>query len=222
MRTLQLTLSTADGTLNAADAALAATEGVVRNAILGLDWRPDGDSVLLYRVESPSNERVETVLAEESDVHEYDVTHEDEGAYSVFVHTAPAEPLASLFELVERNGLLIDRPITFANEGIAVRIVGTESALQSAMAEIPETVDIHLENTSEHAPGEQTLRTQLTERQQEAIEAALELGYYETPREVTYEEIAAALDCAPSTANELLRRAEGKLVSAVFAENGGE
>jgi predicted DNA binding protein len=56
----------------------------------------------------------------------------------------------------------------------------------------------------------------LTERQQEALVRAYELGYYETPRSVSFEEVAAELDCASSTANELLRRAEATVVEAVL------
>jgi predicted DNA binding protein len=218
MRTLQLTLSTPDGTFHGVGESLAKAEGVVRKFIVGLDRFASGETVMLYRVDGPSKACIESELNSVDLVHEFDVVREGEGTYSVFAHVAPDEPLTSLFELVERNALLIDRPITFTDDGVAVDILGTETSLQNAMIEIPEGVDIHIENTSAHAPGPRTLRTHLTTRQQETIRTAMDLGYYETPREVTYEEIAAALDCAPSTANELLRRAEGKLVHAVFSE----
>jgi len=57
----------------------------------------------------------------------------------------------------------------------------------------------------------------LTDRQQEAVHAALEHGYYEVPREGTVEDVAATLDCAPSTASNHLRKAEARLVEAVTA-----
>lgn len=56
----------------------------------------------------------------------------------------------------------------------------------------------------------------LTAHQREAVEAALALGYYDIPRESSQEDIAAAIDCAPSTAAEHLRKAEGKLVQSAF------
>jgi predicted DNA binding protein len=216
MRTLRITLSTADGTFHSADRALAHSDRVVRDSLLGIDWLSGGDAVVLYRIEAESAADIETQLDDIESVHGYDVTHEDGDTFSVFLHIAGEDPLASLFDLVERNALLIDRPLVFNDDGIALRVVGTESSFQSAMAEVPADVNLTIESTSGYAPGEQTLRTQLTARQQEAVETAMELGYYETPRQVTYEDIAEALDCAPSTANELLRRAEGKLVSSVF------
>jgi predicted DNA binding protein len=40
------------------------------------------------------------------------------------------------------------------------------------------------------------------------------LGYYETPREATHEDVAAELECAPNTATEHLQKGEAKLVAS--------
>mgnify|MGYP002276742734 CR=1 FL=1 len=55
----------------------------------------------------------------------------------------------------------------------------------------------------------------LTDRQREAVEAGLDLGYYDVPRTTDHEAVADALGCAPSTAAEHLRKAESKLLRAV-------
>jgi predicted DNA binding protein len=52
----------------------------------------------------------------------------------------------------------------------------------------------------------------LTDRQRAALDAAVEVGYYEVPREGSVADVAAALDCAHSTAGELLRKAEAAVV----------
>ena len=52
----------------------------------------------------------------------------------------------------------------------------------------------------------------LSDRQFEATAVAVELGYYETPREATVANVADRIDCAPGTAAEHLRKAEGTLV----------
>lgn len=52
----------------------------------------------------------------------------------------------------------------------------------------------------------------LSDRQREAVEAGLALGYYEVPREASHEDVAEAIDCAPSTAAEHRRKAEAKLL----------
>jgi predicted DNA binding protein len=56
----------------------------------------------------------------------------------------------------------------------------------------------------------------LSDRQREAVRAALDIGYYDQPRGATHEDVAAALDCAPSTASEHLRKAEAELVRAAM------
>ncbi|NIW27840.1 MAG: helix-turn-helix domain-containing protein, partial [Actinobacteria bacterium] len=54
----------------------------------------------------------------------------------------------------------------------------------------------------------------LSDRQREAVEAGLELGYYEVPRAATHRDVADRLGCSPSTASEHLQKAEAKLVRA--------
>lgn len=56
----------------------------------------------------------------------------------------------------------------------------------------------------------------LTDRQQEALEAAYRSGYFEWPRDSTAEDVAEALDISPSTLHSHLRKAEGSLFEALF------
>lgn len=56
----------------------------------------------------------------------------------------------------------------------------------------------------------------LTDRQREVIEAAYRAGYFEWPRESTAEEVASAMDIAPSTLHSHLRKAEGSLLAQLF------
>jgi hypothetical protein len=56
----------------------------------------------------------------------------------------------------------------------------------------------------------------LTERQREVLSTALEMGYFERPRETNAEAVAAALEIAPSTLAEHLAAAQSKLTDAVL------
>jgi len=60
----------------------------------------------------------------------------------------------------------------------------------------------------------------LTPRQREALVAAWEQGYYNIPREVTGEEIAAELDISHQTLSELLRRGTEKLIKSQLVTTG--
>ena len=56
----------------------------------------------------------------------------------------------------------------------------------------------------------------LTARQREVIERAWEMGYYEVPKEVSADEIAADLELNSSTVNEHLQRAERNLLGQLL------
>lgn len=62
----------------------------------------------------------------------------------------------------------------------------------------------------------------LTTSQRETIERALELGYYDTPRECTLTELADDLGRAKSTISETLHRAEGKVIREFVEREGAE
>jgi predicted DNA binding protein len=63
------------------------------------------------------------------------------------------------------------------------------------------------------------VETHLTERQREALTAAVTHGYYDIPREADHEDVAAAMDCAPSTASEHLRKAEAMVMTSLFGQS---
>ncbi|MFB6183722.1 MAG: helix-turn-helix domain-containing protein [Haloarculaceae archaeon] len=62
----------------------------------------------------------------------------------------------------------------------------------------------------------------LTERQQSVVGAAVEAGYYDTPRECSLTDLAEELDIAKSTASETLHRAEEKIVKSFVEEERPE
>lgn len=55
--------------------------------------------------------------------------------------------------------------------------------------------------------------TLLTDRQREVLETALREGYFTIPRECTLSELAGALDVDKSTASDVIRRGEIRLVT---------
>lgn len=65
--------------------------------------------------------------------------------------------------------------------------------------------------TSSHDPV-----NDLTPVQRETIELALELGYYNIPRAISMQELAAELDVTPNAISERLRRAEQTLFSVLI------
>jgi hypothetical protein len=58
----------------------------------------------------------------------------------------------------------------------------------------------------------------LTDHQRELLRAALEHGYYDTPRGITLTDLAETVDAAPSTVSETLHRVEGSIIKEYAAE----
>lgn len=64
--------------------------------------------------------------------------------------------------------------------------------------------------------GSSTPMDDLTPRQREVVETAIDLGYFEVPREATSDDIAEALDIDPSTVTEHLQRAQHNILAELF------
>jgi len=61
-------------------------------------------------------------------------------------------------------------------------------------------------------------KQKLTSKQERVLKSALELGYFEYPKRVSTEDLSKRLGIAPSTLNEILRRAERRIIKVYFDE----
>lgn len=215
MQAARIQLHVADGAFPGMDAALAEADGVTREHLVHFEWLSDGSYSLLYRLDIEDPETVERILSDHEDVHEYELYTSGDQWYC-FVHVRERDYLSQLLEIVDDHALLIDLPIRYVEGGIAFTVAGPSQQLQEAFAEANQLVSTEVKWSGEYEPTDSTALNRLTARQREAITTAYEMGFYENPRKTSYEEIAEELDCAPSTANELLRRAETALVGAIL------
>jgi predicted DNA binding protein len=219
MRAVELHLMPEDGTFPGVDETFANLDAVTREALVNFDWHSDGTLTLLHRLGGTDIEPLRRALEDHDEVLSYELVTEGTRTYT-FVHVTERETLTELLEVVEEYALLLDPPFQLSEKGISVTVAGSDDALQSAFAEVSERIDVDVESTGVYVPDEPEYLDRMTDRQYEALVTAYDQGYYETPRTVSFEEVADELGCAPSTANELLRRAESELVDAVLARRG--
>ena len=101
--------------------------------------------------------------------------------------------------------------------GATVTIMGTTDMVQEAFDRFPPEIQrsITIEQVTESMPSLGGLRSLLTLRQQEVLDEAIDLGYYSLPRQVTSKDVAHAVECAPSTASEHLRKIEARILSGL-------
>lgn len=121
-----------------------------------------------------------------------------------------------------RAGLVVRRPLVYRNEGVHGHVVGDPASLQAVLDGAPDALDVRVDEVGRFPSARANPASRLIDRQLEALEAAVEAGYYDQPRGATHEDIAETLGCAPNTASEHLQKAEAKLVHAVVGGVGAD
>lgn len=98
-------------------------------------------------------------------------------------------------------------------DGVTMSLVGPQEAIAGTLDEYEsEGVSPDLRRLGEYKGRAEPL-DELTDRQREVVQTAFEMGYYEVPRNVSNEDIAAELELDSSTVAEHLQRAERNLLS---------
>lgn len=146
-----------------------------------------------------------------------DFIYVDDAEFYVY-HTCEKTPMTdALFETFAEQSLLIVFPMEYYDDGSStVTVVGPESDITAVIEDVPEGLSVDIEAVGGPEPRDEGVLSQLSDRQREALEVGLDVGYFEEPRQATSEEVAERLECAPSTAAKHLRRAESKLVRSLL------
>lgn len=117
-----------------------------------------------------------------------------------------------LLSLVESASVIFLPPVTFLDGGtVTFQAAGAQADLAAFYEGLAELADASIERVHEFDRG--PAPATLTDRQRAALQAAVEVGYYDVPRTGDVTDVAATLDCARSTAGELLRKAEAAVVT---------
>ncbi|MFC7185537.1 helix-turn-helix domain-containing protein [Halorubrum yunnanense] len=117
-----------------------------------------------------------------------------------------AAPAPSYVAAARRAGVPVEGPVEVA-DGRATLVVVDDRERLSAFGRRLATAGATVESAGGNEP-----EPILTEAQGELVRAAIEAGYYDTPRECTLTELAADRDIAKSTCSETLHRAEGQVL----------
>jgi len=124
-----------------------------------------------------------------------------------------AAPPPSYVTAARRAGVPVESPVEVA-DGRATLVVIDDRERLSGFGHRLAAAGATVESTGDDEPD-----PVLTETQRDLVRAAVEAGYYDTPRECTLTELAADRDIAKSTCSETLHRAEGRVLRR-FVERG--
>lgn len=190
-----------------------------------LSWRVQSEAGVqyaLYYVEADL-ERYRSAVDEVETVLECQITPIDDRSAHVWVCEEIRPEDETFFAAFEDRDLIVVPPVRFdADAEMDLTIVGVGEEIQRMLAAVPSDIEVTIDQIGTYDRRGGTLIGTLSGRQLEAIGAAVELGYYEVPRRASLADVAAALECAESTASVLLRRAENELFSRLVDRYGGQ
>jgi hypothetical protein len=215
MRYATVRLSWTGTELHPVDELFAASDAVVVESIRYVGPVRDGRYVELIELRGDLR-RARELLAESAAAVEFDVAG-GSGRGVAYVQCRAAGLVEELLDVLHTHDPVVDWPVERVGDetrGLRVTVLGTGRAIGRAAADLPEPVRLRLERMGEYEPGSGAadLPAELTDRQREVLDAAVRMGYYETPRETTHREVAAELGVAVGTVTEHLQRVESRVI----------
>ena len=183
----------------------------------GLDWNFSGDRLgILHYVEGDREAYVDALESIDA-VLDHDVAAAGDDSFYAYHQCVVDRGARQLFEAFTKGSMLLVPPVEFGDGGASTfSLFGDGDVIQAAIESLPPAIDVDVEEIGGFGDTPGLSDATLSDRQREAVQAALELGYYDVPREASHEDVASAIDCAPSTAAEHLRKAESKVLQSIF------
>ncbi len=109
--------------------------------------------------------------------------------------------------------ILPDPPIFISEEKAVFGFLADKDSIEIMLRLLRFLVDVKSVHFPRVGPFQYDVLSALTQRQREALTAALKHGYYEYPRRISTEELAGKMGLTKTTLIEHLRKAENTLVS---------
>jgi Predicted DNA binding protein len=144
---------------------------------------------------------------------EYQLLEQDKGACIYFIKGKLAQPSQ---EATAGRGMYPILPFEVRDGKVRITLVGENQQVKEYLETRGANVKV-LSLTDAKFALDSPISC-LTEKQQEAIALAFRLGYFDTPRKISVDELAAKLGLASSTLAVHLRRAERRLLAEVLNE----
>ncbi|QSW99546.1 helix-turn-helix domain-containing protein [Haloterrigena alkaliphila] len=218
MRQYELRLSPQQGWFHPFERRIGRTDGVRRVAIHRIRLVGDELGMMLYEL-GGDFERAEELVDDELGSMGYWIDEFD-GRIFVCSLFGPNETVRELLRVTRDFRVFLDPPLIYVRDGdLKVTLFATERSFQQARSVVPDDVELTLETKRSFDPEENVFLAKLTPRQRRLFETAIDLGYYGSPRETTYEEIGREVGIAGGTVGEHLRKIEAKLVDHVVSES---
>ncbi|WP_336336797.1 helix-turn-helix domain-containing protein [Haloarcula brevis] len=177
---------------------------------------------LLFHVDGFPPEPYRAALERADTVREYAISPCPDETFYLYVQDSPSATGHDLVEALTRAGLVIVSPVAYRADGtVALTLVGPGGTVQQAVETVPDGVSVDVREVGEYDSRRLDTGAALTDRQFEAVAAAVDCGYYADPREGGVDDVADELGCAPGTAAQHLRKAEAHVMADLLDQRNG-
>ena len=161
-------------------------------------------------------EKLRRVVADQPGIISSSVSESGDGVF-VYAHFRPDAWTRQLYTVSNEHEIFVDTPMYYTDDGaLEITTIGELEEIRESSLALPDGVGLNLLSTGEYCPGDEGLYERLTPRQQETLRAAVEVGYYQEPRRVTYQDVADELGIAAGTVGEHLRKIESAVLTGVL------
>ena len=168
---------------------------------------------LLFHVDGFPPDPYRAALERTDSVAEYAISTCPDETFYLYVRDRPSGTDRDLVDALLQVGLVPVSPVAYRADGtVDLTLVGPGRTVQRALEALPAWATVDVREVGMYSSRRLDTAATLTDRQFAAVSAAVECGYYDDPRRGSTEEVATALDCAPSTAAEHLRKAEARVM----------
>ncbi len=180
-------------------------------AVVRSDVSPVANATIFY-VEAAREPYEDAILSVDS-IRWYEITPIDENSFYVYICQETRTEDRTWREAYTELDLVVLPPVIYdADATFEMTLVGAGEDLRTLIERLPPSIDVTIRSIGTFDRRHETVATDCTERQFEALQAAVAIGYYDVPRQGTLNDVAHALDCAESTASDLLRKAESAVM----------
>jgi hypothetical protein len=188
---------------------------VTRERIYHLKVLEDETMVLIGRI-GGNVELARHLMSRADNVLDFSISDESDAGGLVYVHSDPPPAIKQFLQLPQTHEVFFDFPFEGTTyEGFRVTMIGeTNAVLQKALADVPSELKVNVERIGTPPMEQRYLDKILTERQRQVLENALELGYYDVPRNATHQDIADRMELSVGTVGEHLQKIESRVIEA--------
>lgn len=182
-------------------------DAVEREELLG--WNTSGEAIeyALFYIEGEIDAYRERIARVDS-VRDVTLTPVDDTSFHAYICQETRPEDEAWRQSFVRRSLVVIPPLVYSDRGLRMTVVGVSDDLRALLDDLPDAIDVTVAEIGDYDRRHATIAGALTDRQLDAVETAVDLGYYDVPRTASLADVADALHCAESTASNHLRKAE--------------